>query len=215
MKHELVLFTWGNASAIDREAGIVAIKPSGVPYHGMTSADIVIVSLKGEVLGGRFKPSSDLLTHLELYRCFPQIGGIVHTHARWSTIWAQSCRDLPAYGTTHADYFYGPVPCTRKLSRSEIESGYEINTGKLICETFAHRDLDALAVPGVLVAGHAPFAWGADVELAVHNAVVLEACAMMAAHSEMLNPNVQALEQELLDKHYFRKHGAGAYYGQK
>lgn len=215
VKHNLVIFTWGNASAIDRENALVVIKPSGVSYAGMQVSDMVTVNLAGEVVHGRYKPSSDLPTHLELYRRFPAIGGIVHTHARWSTIWAQSCRDLPSYGTTHADYFYGSVPCTRKLTSTEIEGGYELNTGKVICETFEKRGLDPLAVPGVLIAGHAPFAWGVDVESAVHNAVVLEECAMMAAHTEFLNPEVKALEQELLDKHYFRKHGANAYYGQK
>jgi L-ribulose-5-phosphate 4-epimerase len=215
VKYNLVIFTWGNASAIDRESGLVAIKPSGVPYAGMKASDMVLVTLAGELVESRYKPSSDLPTHLELYRRFPSIGGIVHTHARWSTIWAQSCRDIPSYGTTHADYFYGSIPCTRKLIREEIETGYEVNTGRVICETFAKRKLDPLAVPGVLVAGHAPFAWGANVGVAVHNAVVLEECAMMAAHTELLNPKVQALEQELLDKHYFRKHGPGAYYGQK
>lgn len=215
VKHNLVIFTWGNASAIDRRSGLVAIKPSGVPYAGMQGSDMVIVNLGGEIVAGRYKPSSDLPTHLELYRRFPTVGGIVHTHARWSTIWAQSGRDLPSYGTTHADHFYGAVPCTRQLTRSEIQEGYEINTGKVICETFETRNLDPLAVPGVLVAGHAPFAWGADVNSAVHNAVVLEECAMMAAHTEFLNPQVKPLAQDLLDKHYFRKHGAGAYYGQK
>lgn len=215
VRHNLVIFTWGNASAIDRKSGLVAIKPSGVPYVGMKASDMVLVKVTGEPARGRYKPSSDLPTHLELYRQFPAVGGIVHTHARWSTIWAQSGRDLPSYGTTHADYFYGSVPCTRKLTREEIETGYEVNTGKVICETFSERKLDPLAVPGVLVAGHAPFAWGPDVAAAVHNAVVLEECAMMAAHTELLNPDVKALEQELLDKHYFRKHGAGAYYGQR
>jgi L-ribulose-5-phosphate 4-epimerase len=215
VKHNLVIFTWGNASAIDRENGRAVIKPSGVPYAGMKASDMVVVNLKGEVVAGKYKPSSDLPTHLELYRRFPAVGGIVHTHARWSTIWAQSSRDIPPYGTTHADYFYGAIPCTRKLTREEIEEGYELNTGKLIGETFEKRNLDPLAVPGVLVAGHAPFAWGVDVDAAVHNAVVLEECAMMAAHTELLNPNIGALERDLLDKHYFRKHGAGAYYGQK
>ncbi|MCU1294870.1 MAG: araD [Bryobacterales bacterium] len=215
VKHNLVIFTWGNASAIDRENGRAVIKPSGVPYAGMKASDMVVVNLKGEVVAGEYKPSSDLPTHLELYRRFPAVGGIVHTHARWSTIWAQSSRDIPPYGTTHADYFYGAIPCTRKLTREEIEEGYELNTGKVIGETFEKRNLDPLAVPGVLVAGHAPFAWGVDVDAAVHNAVVLEECAMMAAHTELLNPNIGALERDLLDKHYFRKHGAGAYYGQK
>jgi L-ribulose-5-phosphate 4-epimerase len=215
VKHNLVIFTWGNASAIDRENGRAVIKPSGVPYAGMKASDMVVVNLKGEVVAGKYKPSSDLPTHLELYRRFPAVGGIVHTHARWSTIWAQSSRDIPPYGTTHADYFYGAIPCTRKLTREEIEEGYELNTGKVIGETFEKRNLDPLAVPGVLVAGHAPFAWGVDVDAAVHNAVVLEECAMMAAHTELLNPNIGALERDLLDKHYFRKHGAGAYYGQK
>lgn len=215
VKHQLVIFTWGNASAIDRTQGLVVIKPSGVPYAGMQASDMVVVDLDGKVLQSRYKPSSDLPTHLELYRSFPGIGGIVHTHARWSTIWAQSGRDLPSYGTTHADYFYGAIPCTRKLTREEIQEGYEVNTGKVICETFEQRQLDPLAIPGVLVAGHAPFAWGVDIDAAVHNAVVLEECAMMAAHTELLNPQVIPLEQDLLDKHYFRKHGANAYYGQK
>ncbi len=215
VEHSLVIFTWGNASAIDRERGLVAIKPSGVPYAGMRASDMVLVTLSGEVVGGNYKPSSDLPTHLELYREFDSIGGIVHTHARWSTIWAQSCRDLPPYGTTHADYFYGAIPCTRKLSREEIESDYELNTGRVIGETFKKRNLDPIAVPGVLVASHAPFAWGPTAAAAVHNAVVLEECAMMASQTEFLNPGAPPLEQALLDKHYFRKHGAGAYYGQK
>lgn len=214
-KHNLVVFTWGNVSAIDRERGLVAIKPSGVRYEGMTANQMVVLDLDGKIISGSLRPSSDTPTHLELYRNFPAVGGIVHTHSRWATTWAQACRDLPAYGTTHADYFYGAIPCTRKLSVDEIRTDYELNTGKVIVETFRDRQIDPAAVPGVLIAGHGPFAWGSDALNAVHNAVVMEECAFMGIQTESLNPSVKPLEQELLDKHYFRKHGKDAYYGQR
>ena len=213
-KHQLVIFTWGNVSAIDRQRGLMIIKPSGVPYDQLEARHMVTVDLDGKVIGGTYKPSSDTETHLELYRRFPQLGGIVHTHSRWATIWAQACLDLPALGTTHADYFYGDVPCTRNLTAEEINGEYELNTGRVIVETFAQRKLDPAAVPGVLVAGHGPFAWGAGPEAAVHNAVVMEECAMMAFHARMLNPGQMILDQVLLDRHYQRKHGKNAYYGQ-
>jgi L-ribulose-5-phosphate 4-epimerase len=214
VEHKLVVFTWGNASAIDRESGVVVIKPSGVSYASMKASDMTVVDLDGKVLQGRYKPSSDTPTHLELYRQFPSIGGIIHTHARWCTIWAQSCRDIPAYGTTHADYFHGSIPCMRKLTTDEIRGDYELNTGKVIVQGFRERQIDPVAVPGALLAGHGPFAWGKDVSDAVHNAVVMEECAMMALNTELANPEVRPLDQELLDKHYFRKHGKDAYYGQ-
>jgi L-ribulose-5-phosphate 4-epimerase len=215
VEHHLVVFTWGNASAIDRESGVVVIKPSGVPYREMKASDMTLVDLDGKVLQGAYKPSSDTPTHLELYRHFSSIGGIVHTHARWSTIWAQSCRDIPPYGTTHADYFYGGIPCMRKLASDEIRTNYELNTGKVIVEGFRQRNLDPVAIPGALIAGHGPFAWGVNASDAVHNAVVMEECAMMSAWTELVNPKIQPIEQELLDKHYFRKHGRKAYYGQR
>ncbi|HAL73911.1 MAG TPA: L-ribulose-5-phosphate 4-epimerase [Clostridiales bacterium] len=213
-KHHLVVFTWGNVSAIDRERGLVAIKPSGVPYDQMEARHIIVVDLDGKVISGTYKPSSDTATHLELYRRFPTIGGVVHTHSRWATTWAQACLDLPAFGTTHADYFYGDVPCTRHLTTEEITTDYELNTGKVIVETFEQRHLDSAALPGILVAGHGPFTWGLSAADAVHNAVVLEECAMMAFHARMLNPGLASLDQVLLDKHYLRKHGKNAYYGQ-
>jgi L-ribulose-5-phosphate 4-epimerase len=210
--HGLVIFTWGNASGIDRDKGIVVIKPSGVPYEGMNESHMVVLDLAGNVLSGKYKPSSDTATHLEIYRSFPEVGGIVHCHSQWATAWAQSGRELPAYGTTHADYFCGPVPCTRRLKPEEIAEDYELNTGKVIVDAF--HGMDSIAVPGVLVAGHAPFCWGKTVKSAVENAVVLEQCAMMAIQTELLNPEATPIEQELLDKHYLRKHGTKAYYGQ-
>lgn len=213
-KHQLVVFTWGNVSAIDRQRGLMIIKPSGVPYDQLEERHMVIVDLDGKVIGGTYKPSSDTATHLELYRCFPTLGGIVHTHSRWATAWAQANLDMPAFGTTHADYFYGDVPCTRLLTPSEIETDYELNTGRVIIETFEKRGLDPAAVPAVLVAGHGPFAWGTSAADAVHNAVVLEECAMMSLHTRMLNPTQPSIDQQLLDKHYLRKHGKNAYYGQ-
>lgn len=211
----LVVFTWGNVSAIDRRNGIIVIKPSGVSYESMTKEHMVVLDLEGRILSGNYKPSSDTDTHLELYRSFPEIGGIVHTHSRQATSWAQACRPIPAYGTTHADYFYGEIPCTRKLTAEEIKTSYEWNTGKVIVETFQKRDLNPKAMPGVLVAGHGPFAWGKNAYDAVHNAVVMEECALMALNTRLINPDIDPIEQTLLDKHYLRKHGAGAYYGQK
>jgi L-ribulose-5-phosphate 4-epimerase len=210
----LALFTWGNASQIDRTRGVVAIKPSGVPYDVMKPQDLPIVDLDGRVVDGSFKPSSDLATHLELFRAFPEIGGVVHTHSTHATAWAQSGVDLPAEGTTHADYFYGPVPCSRALTDAEIADAYERNTGLVIVETMKARVANALETPAALVNGHGPFTWGRDVAEAVHNAVVLEECARMAMLSRMVAPP-RALPQTLLDKHFLRKHGPGAYYGQK
>ncbi|EMT45534.1 L-ribulose-5-phosphate 4-epimerase [Anoxybacillus flavithermus] len=211
-RYRLVTFTWGNVSGIDRERGLVVIKPSGVAYDQMTTDDLVVVDLEGRVVEGKRKPSSDTLTHLVLYSSFPSIGGIVHTHSPWATIWAQAGRGIPALGTTHADYFYGEIPCTRPMTSEEIQGAYELETGKVITETF--RFLEPLQVPGVLVHGHGPFAWGKDPANAVHNAVVLEEVAKMAARTYMLNPNAQPISQSLLDRHYLRKHGVNAYYGQ-
>lgn len=212
-QHGLVTFTWGNVSGIDRESGLVVIKPSGVEYADMTAEDMVIVNLNGTVVEGHWKPSSDTLTHLALYRAFDRVGGIVHTHSRWATGWAQAGRGIPPYGTTHGDYFYGEIPCTRKMCQSEISGEYELETGNVIVETF--RDKSTLDIPAVLVHSHGPFAWGTDPENAVHNAVVLEELAFMAYHTEQLNPSAMVMQQELLDKHYLRKHGKNAYYGQK
>ncbi len=213
-KYGLVTFTWGNVSGVDREHGLMVIKPSGVDYSVMTFEDMVVVSLKtGELVEGKWKPSSDTPTHVALYNAFPNIGGVVHTHSRWATSWAQAGRNIPAYGTTHGDYFYGPIPCTRKLTPAEIAGEYEKETGNVIIETFAGKDPDA--VPAVLVHSHGPFAWGTDPNNAVHNAVVLEELAFMALHSEALNSHLDSMQQELLDKHYLRKHGKNAYYGQK
>ena len=213
-KYGLVVFTWGNVSAIDREKGVVAIKPSGVEYDDMQAEDIVIVDLAtGNVLDGKLKPSSDTPTHLELYKQFPNIGGIVHTHSRWATIFAQAKHPIKAYGTTHADYFYGEIPCTRLLSEAEITGEYELNTGKVIVETF--KDLDPDFVPGVVVASHGPFAWGKNALDAVHNAVVMEEVSMMSWHAKVENPSLDSMQQTLLDKHFLRKHGKNAYYGQK
>lgn len=214
-KHHLVTFTWGNVSAIDRESGRVVIKPSGVEYEGMQAADMVVVDLaSGHVVEGNKKPSSDTATHLALYRAFPHIGGIVHTHSRHATIWSQAGLDLPAWGTTHADYFYGTIPCTRLMNKDEIEGDYEHETGEVIIETFAQRDIDPMQVPAVLVHSHGPFAWGSDAADAVHNAVVLEECAYMGIFSRQLMPEIDSMQRALLDKHYLRKHGATAYYGQ-
>ena len=212
-KHDLVTFTWGNVSAIDRESGLIAIKPSGVEYDEMTADDIVLVSLEtGERVEGRLKPSSDTPTHVELYRAFPSIGGIVHTHSRWATVFSQSGRGIPALGTTHGDYFYGEIPCTREMTPAEIAGEYEKETGNVIVETFQGKD--PAAVPAVLVHSHGPFTWGKDAHEAVHNAVVLEEVAFMNFHALQLNPNQTRIQQELLDKHYLRKHGKNAYYGQ-
>ena len=213
-KYNLVTFTWGNVSGIDREAGLFVIKPSGVEYDALSPEDMVVVNLSGEVVEGRYKPSSDTATHLELYKAFPKIGGVVHTHSPYATSWAQSGRDIPCYGTTHADYFYGPVPCLRCLNAEEIEEAYEENTGHLIVNEFARMGKDYEAVPAALCKNHGPFCWGKDAMEAVHGAVVLEEVAKMALRTEIINPKVEPAPQELQDKHYFRKHGANAYYGQ-
>jgi len=212
-KHGLVTFTWGNVSGIDREKGLVVIKPSGIEYDTMTAEDMVVVRLSdGEKVEGKWKPSSDTPTHLALYRAFETIGGIVHTHSRWATSWAQSGRGIPPYGTTHGDYFYGEIPCTRKMTPAEISGEYELETGNVIIETFSHISPDD--IPAVLVNSHGPFAWGKTPTDAVHNAVVLEELAFMAFHTEVLNPGTSVMQHELLDKHYLRKHGKNAYYGQ-
>ncbi len=212
VKYELVTFTWGNVSGIDRESALVVIKPSGVSYDGMKPEDMVVVDLDGNVVEGRYKPSSDTPTHVALYKAFPELGGIVHTHSPWATSWAQAGREIPLYGTTHADYFYGSVPCTRSLTQEEIDEAYETNTGKVIIEAFAN--LNPIHVPSVLCMNHAPFSWGKDVHEAVHNAVVLEEVAKMAARTEMLNPAVKPAPDRIKDKHFLRKHGPDAYYGQ-
>lgn len=212
-KYDLVTFTWGNVSEIDRSENIIAIKPSGVEYGEMSLEDIVIVDLEGNIIEGKLNPSSDTATHIELYKAFPKIGGIVHTHSRNATIWAQAGIDIPALGTTHADYFYGDVPCTRQLTTVEIAQDYEKNTGLVIIEEFVKRGIDPLAVPSAIITGHAPFSWGKDATDAVHNAVVLEEVAAMAIATRNLNSEIK-LQSELSDKHYNRKHGANAYYGQ-
>ncbi|MGG4104792.1 L-ribulose-5-phosphate 4-epimerase [Paenibacillus lautus] len=211
--HGLVTFTWGNVSGIDRERGLFVIKPSGVPYEDLKADDMVVLDLKGNVVEGDLRPSSDTPTHLVLYQNFKEIGGIVHTHSPWGTSWAQAGRALPAYGTTHADYFYGEIPVTRPMTREEIEGAYESETGNVIVERFA--DLDPNMVPGVLVHSHAPFVWGKDAHNAVHNAVVLEECAKIAARMQQINPETEPMDQTLLDRHFLRKHGVNAYYGQK
>lgn len=213
-RHGLVTFTWGNVSAIDRESGLFVIKPSGVEYEKLAPEDMVVVDLEGNVVEGHYKPSSDTPTHLELYKAFPQIGGIVHTHSSYATSWAQSGRNIPCYGTTHADYIYGEVPCVRCLNAEEIGSDYEKNTGLLIVSEFKRLEKDPEAVPAVLCKNHGPFAWGKDAKEAVYNAVVLEEVAKMAYRTELINPEVKPAPQELQDKHYYRKHGANAYYGQ-
>ena len=213
-KHGLVTFTWGNVSGIDRESGLMVIKPSGVDYDGMSAVDMVVVDLDGNRVEGRWKPSSDTATHAALYKAFPALGGIVHTHSRWATSFAQAGRGIPAFGTTQGDYFYGEIPCTRKMTPAEIAGEYELETGNVIIETFRSRGIDPAQVPAVLVCSHGPFAWGTDAMNAVHNAVVLEEVAFMAFHAMALTPGLPPMQQELLDKHYLRKHGANAYYGQ-
>lgn len=214
-RHNLVTFTWGNVSAVDRERGLVVIKPSGVEYEHMTAEDMVVVSLaNGQTLEGSKKPSSDTATHLALYREFADIGGIVHTHSRHATIWAQAGLDIPAWGTTHADYFYGAIPCTRLMTEDEIAHNYELETGKVIIDTFHRRGISPNAIPAVLVNSHGPFAWGKDAHSAVHNAVVLEEIAYMGIFSRQLTPGISSMQPALLDKHYLRKHGKNAYYGQ-
>lgn len=211
-KYGLVTFTWGNVSGIDREKGLFVIKPSGVPYEELKPEDMVVMNLQGEKIEGEMNPSSDTPTHLELYRAFETLGGIVHTHSPWATSWAQAGRSIPCYGTTHADYFYGEIPCARSLTKEEIEDDYEKNTGKVIIETFADGNPDY--VPGVLCTNHGPFTWGKDAAQAVHNAVVLEEVAKMAYRTEQLKNQTVGAPGYLQDKHFFRKHGANAYYGQ-
>jgi len=213
VQHGLVLLTWGNASGIDRQAGVIAIKPSGVNYAELTPESIVLVDLQGEAVAGDFRPSSDLPTHLQLYRAFPHIGGVAHTHSAKATAFAQACRPIPCLGTTHADHFYGPVPVTRKMHRAEVVAEYEANTGKVIAETFA--DLNPEAVPAVLVAQHGPFTWGRTASDAVLNSVVLEGAAAMALDTFGLSPQAEDIAPWLLDKHFLRKHGPDAYYGQQ
>ena len=215
-KYGLITFTWGNVSGIDREVGIVAIKPSGVEYDHMTVEDIVLCDLDGNVVEGTLKPSSDLMTHLEFYKNFPNVGGAVHTHSRWATAFAQAGKSIPALGTTQADYFYGDIPCTRLMSEREIYGEYELETGKVIVETFQEHNIDPDQMPGVLVHSHGPFAWGKDPFEAVHNAVVMEECAAMGFVSVMLQGGeAEPMQRVLLDKHFKRKHGPNAYYGQK
>jgi len=212
VKLNLVVFTWGNVSAIDREKGLVVIKPSGVSYEDMKAEDMVVVDLEGNVVEGKLKPSSDTPTHLVLYKSFQNIGGVVHTHSSWATSWAQAGKSIPVLGTTHADYFYGPIPCTRKLTAEGVETAYEIETGNVIVETF--KELDPDAILGVIINNHGPFSWGSDAKNAVHNAKVLEEIAKMAFASLQLNPDAE-IDQYLLNKHYSRKHGKDSYYGQK
>ncbi len=215
VKHRLVLFTWGNVSEIDRKTGLIVIKPSGVSYDGMKAEDMVVVDLDGKVVEGSLRPSSDTPTHIELYKAFPKIGGVTHTHSTYATAWAQAGRDIPFYGTTHADYFYGDIPCARSLTQAEIEGEYEKNTGLVIIERFKTDDLDPLAVPGVLVKSHGVFAFGKDGDNSVYNATVIEEVAKMAALTEQINPGIVRADRFMMDKHYLRKHGKNAYYGQK
>ena len=213
-KRGLVTYTWGNVSGIDRESGLFVIKPSGVDYEKLSPEDMVVLDLDGNVVEGKYRPSSDTATHIELYKKYPEIGGVVHTHSPWATSWAQAAREIPCYGTTHADYFYGTIPCARNLTKEEIDAGYEKNTGTVIIETFENLGINPMYTPGVLCANHGPFTWGKDCHEAVHNSVVLEEVAKMASQAEVINPKLKVAPQEMQDKHFFRKHGANAYYGQ-
>ncbi len=213
-KKNLVTYTWGNVSGIDREKGLVVIKPSGVPYEELKAEDMVVLDLDGNKVEGDMRPSSDTPTHIALYKEYPALGGVVHTHSRYATIWAQAGKSIPPLGTTHADYFYGPIPCTRPLTKEEIEGEYELNTGKVIIETFNNAGINPVYVPGVVVQSHGPFAWGKNPDEAVHNAVVMEEVGMMALNTKLLNPSIPDVDAYLLDKHFMRKHGANAYYGQ-
>ena len=210
----LITYTWGNVSGRDAETGYFVIKPSGVDYDKLTPEDMVVVDLDGKVIEGKYKPSSDTPTHIELYKRYPELGGIVHTHSPEATSWAQAGRSIPLYGTTHADYFYGPIPCARSLTKEEIEGEYEKNTGLVIIETFEENGINPVHTPGVLCCNHGPFTWGKDAAEAVHNAVVLEEVAKMAAKTELINPQVKPAPDTIRDKHFFRKHGENAYYGQ-
>ena len=210
----LVTFTWGNVSGIDHESGLFVIKPSGVEYDKLTPDDMVVMDLRGNKVEGRYNPSSDTPTHLVLYNEFPEIGGCVHTHSPWATSWAQAGRGIPCYGTTHADYFYGEIPCIRNLTAEEIEEAYEKNTGVVLADEFARMEIDHVAMPGALCKNHGVFTWGKNAHEAVHNAVVVEEVAKMAGRTEMINPRAKEAPQAMQDKHYFRKHGANAYYGQ-
>lgn len=212
-KKGLITYTWGNVSGIDREKGLIVIKPSGVSYEEMKAEDMVVVDMEGNIIEGDLNPSSDTPTHLVLYNEFKEIGGIVHTHSAWATSWAQAGKSIPCYGTTHADYFYGSIPCTRKMNVEEIQGQYEEETGVVIANIF--EGINPMFVPGVIVNNHGPFAWGKDASQAVHNAVVLEEVAKMAYRTESLNPDIKSIDNDLLDKHFLRKHGANAYYGQK
>lgn len=213
-KRGLVTYTWGNVSAIDRESGYMVIKPSGVDYETMKAEDMVVMDLDGNQIEGRYKPSSDTATHIELYKKYKEIGGIVHTHSSWATSWAQAGRSIPLYGTTHADYFYGEIPCARSLTEEEINTEYEKNTGLVIIETLTEKNIDPVAMQAILLTNHGPFTWGKDAATAVYNAVVLEEVAKMACRTEMIHSAVQPAPEVIADKHYLRKHGANAYYGQ-
>lgn len=213
-KKNLVTYTWGNVSGIDREKGLIVIKPSGVSYEEMKASDMVVLDLQGNKVEGDMRPSYDTPTHIALYNQYPELGGVVHTHSRWATVWAQAGMSIPPLGTTHADYFYGAIPCTRRLTQEEIEGEYELNTGKVIIETFTNLGINPVHVPGVVCYSHGPFSWGKNPDEAVHNAVVMEEVAMMALNTKLLNPSIGDVDSYLLDKHFLRKHGANAYYGQ-